>query len=167
MFSKKNQNTSAGYGDETHTSTGYDNPTFPTHGTPTSNPEGGRAPHKSSLLNKLDPRVDSTAGQRTDQYPSGNTHHDGGAFGADSRHDAAAHGTSNTGHGTGTAGHHGDAGYGNTGLAGQVRMVPKRSPTITRTSPTKYASSSHNVSCLLRTDWCLDGSANGAGHESQ
>lgn len=126
MFSRKSPNdTNTTYGGDQNTNTSHNNPNATTYGTDSSNTEGGRGPHRSSLLNKLDPRVDSKTGQPT----SSTSRNDGGAFGTDSRHDNSGYGSSNTGpydntgYGSGTTGYNTgstNAGPHNSNLANKV-----------------------------------------------
>jgi hypothetical protein len=108
MFSRKNHNdTSTNYGDTSNPNAIHSDPNASTHGTGSGHSEGGRAPHKSSLLNKLDPRVDSTT-----VHQSGGTGRSGhGALGASTGHENTGYGTTNIGHG-------GTAGYGRSTNAG-------------------------------------------------
>ncbi len=112
MFSRKNNpNPNTNYGGENtnpHTTSSYNEPNASSYGTGAGNTDSGRGPHKSSLLNKLDPRVDSTNGQQT----SGTTRNDGGALGTSPRHENTGHGTGNTGYGTGHTGHGDNTGRG-------------------------------------------------------
>lgn len=106
MFSRKpHNNPDSNFGENTNPNTSYNDPNSPSHGTGSGNTET-RGPHKSSLLNKLDPRVDNTTGQQT----TGSNRNDGGAFGTSPRHENTGYGNSLTGHGDTTGGY----GTGNT-----------------------------------------------------
>lgn len=140
MFSRKTPDSNAPYGGDPSTNTSYHDPNASTYGTGSSNTDGGRAPHKSSLLNKLDPRVDSKTGQST----SG-SRNDGGAFGTDSRHDNTGYGGSNTvhdntGYGSGTTGYN----------TGSTNAAPHNSDFANKMDPRVDADMDHSNSRMSR-----------------
>ena len=111
MFSRKpHHDTNANHGDN---STTHNDPSA-SYGTSSSNTDSGRGPHKSSLLNKLDPRVDTTTRHQTSDI----SRNDGGALGTSARHDNTGYGTSNNGHGDTTGYGTGNTGYG-SGITGR------------------------------------------------
>lgn len=133
MFSRKpHHDTNANYGDNSIT---QNDPSTPPYGAGSGNTDSGRGPHKSSLLNKLDPRVDSTTGHQT----SRTSRNDGGALGTGARHDNTGYGSSNTGHGD-------TAGYG-TGNTGYGSGITGRSTGSTNVGP--HNSSLANKVCFL------------------
>lgn len=101
MFSRNNQtdaNPAMATGD--HNSSSY--------GAGSGNTESGRGPHKSSLLNKLDPRVSTNT-----QHTAGNARNDVGALGTSPRQEDSSYGnTVNSGYHTNNTGQSGDAHYG-------------------------------------------------------
>ena len=88
MFSSRKDNDS-----NPNTNTNYNDSNASSYGAGSGS--SGRPPHKSSLLNKLDPRVDSSIGHQT----SATGRNDGGALVTSPRHDNSGFGISNTGHG--------------------------------------------------------------------
>jgi hypothetical protein len=114
MFSRKHHETpNTSHGENVDPNTSFNDPNA-SYGTGSATTDSGRGPHKSSLLNKLDPRVDSTTGQKSSGTA---THSDGGALGTSPRHGNPGYGTSDTGYGTSHTGHGDTTGYGpgNTG----------------------------------------------------
>jgi hypothetical protein len=127
MFSRKSNNPNTTYGDEPNTST-HNDPNASSYGS--GNTEGsGRGPHKSSLLNKLDTRVDSSAGQST----SSSNRNDGGAFGTTSRRDDTGYGTSNVGHAT--SGYNTGYGSGMGQNTGSTNAGPHNSGLVNKVDP--------------------------------
>jgi len=122
MFSRKNHNdTSTNYGDGSNPNTTHNDPNISGYGTGSGHADSGRAPHKSSLLNKLDPRVDST----TVHQSGGTGRSDGGALGTSTGHENTGYGTSNTGHGeTAGCGRSTNSGPHSSNLANKVRSMP-------------------------------------------
>ncbi|ERF68487.1 hypothetical protein EPUS_05626 [Endocarpon pusillum Z07020] len=123
MFSRKpHHETNANNGDN---STNY-NDASASYGTGSGNTDSGRGPHKSSLLNKLDPRVDTT----TRHQPSDTGRNGGGALGTSARHDNTGYGTSSNGHGDTT-----DYGSGIAGRsAGSTNVGPHDSSLANKTT---------------------------------
>lgn len=125
MFSRKNNNdTSTHHGDNSNPNTTHSDPNASAYGTSSGHSDSGRPPHKSSLLNKLDPRVDSTTVHQT----SGTGRSDGGALSTSTGHENTGYGTSNTGYGeTAGYGRSTNAGPHSSNLANKVCSKPSHS----------------------------------------